>query len=91
MKPATSSNGASSSSTTPSHAAAAVHSSGKMSEDSAIARAKEFWGYLDKQVKLGEEYSIPQAVADFKKFREETSALLYVSAVIKTVYDCNKN
>lgn len=81
----TSSNGATSSSNS------AANSSGKMNEESAFARAKEFWGYLDKQMKLGEEYTIPQAVVDFKKFREETTALLYVSAVIKTVYDCNKN
>jgi len=44
----------------------AAKPNGKYDEKSGIVRAKEFWGYLDLKIKLQEDYTVENAVKDFK-------------------------
>lgn len=63
---------------------------GKYDEKSGIVRAKEFWAYLDAKVKLQEDYGVPNAINDFKQFKEQCDPVTFGEILIKTVYDCNK-
>lgn len=54
-------------------------------------RAKEYWGYLDKKLKIQEDYNTQIAVADFKDLLNNCDPIIFGEVVIKSVYDCTRN